>query len=174
MYIYTHIYIYIWWPNGKVSACNTVDLGSIPGSGRSPGEGNGNTLQYSCIPCILYLLLIGCLQIPTLEFPSEVYYQIYFRCLGIALRSPNRVCCWEVIYGSWNDSTFTPRVNGTWRVWGSLFKVPRANISRKAGCFGLSCTLVSPGWPEHQDPSLSELPTSESLPETVLSEFFFL
>ena len=31
----------------KVSACNVGDLGSIPGSGRSPGEGNGNPLQYS-------------------------------------------------------------------------------------------------------------------------------
>ena len=34
---------------GKVSACNAGDLGSIPGSGRSPGEGNGNLLQYSCL-----------------------------------------------------------------------------------------------------------------------------
>ena len=31
----------------KESACNAGDLGSIPGSGRSPGEGNGNSLQYS-------------------------------------------------------------------------------------------------------------------------------
>ena len=30
-------------------ACNAGDLGSIPGSERSPGEGNGNTLQYSCL-----------------------------------------------------------------------------------------------------------------------------
>ena len=35
--------------DGKESACNTGDLDSIPGSGRSPGEGNGNTLQYSCL-----------------------------------------------------------------------------------------------------------------------------
>ena len=34
---------------GKASACNGGDLGSIPGSGRSPGEGNGNPLQYSCL-----------------------------------------------------------------------------------------------------------------------------
>ena len=33
--------------DGKVSACNAGDLGSIPGLGRSPGEGNGNPLQYS-------------------------------------------------------------------------------------------------------------------------------
>ena len=32
-----------------VSACNAGDLGSIPGSGRSPGEGNGNPLWYSCL-----------------------------------------------------------------------------------------------------------------------------
>ena len=31
----------------KESACNAGDSGSIPGSGRSPGEGNGNSLQYS-------------------------------------------------------------------------------------------------------------------------------
>ena len=34
---------------GKESACNAGDLGSIPGSGRSPGKGNGNSLQYSCL-----------------------------------------------------------------------------------------------------------------------------
>ena len=34
---------------GKASACNTEDPGSIPGLGRSPGEGNGNPLQYSCL-----------------------------------------------------------------------------------------------------------------------------
>ena len=37
------------WLSGKESACNVGDLGSIPGSGRSPGEGNGNPLQYSCL-----------------------------------------------------------------------------------------------------------------------------
>ena len=34
----------------KASACNAGDPGSFPGSGRSPGEGNGNPLQYSCPP----------------------------------------------------------------------------------------------------------------------------
>jgi len=33
----------------KASASNAGDPGSIPGSGRSPGEGNGNALQYSCL-----------------------------------------------------------------------------------------------------------------------------
>ena len=43
----------------KESACNAGDLGSIPGSGRSPGEGNGNPLQYSCLewlPIPIFLL----------------------------------------------------------------------------------------------------------------------
>ena len=35
--------------HGKESAYNVGDPGSIPGSGRSPGEGNGKTLQYSCL-----------------------------------------------------------------------------------------------------------------------------
>ena len=34
---------------GKISACNAGDPDSIPGSGRSPGEGNGYPLQYSCL-----------------------------------------------------------------------------------------------------------------------------
>ena len=34
---------------GKESACKAGDPDSIPGSGRSPGEGNGNPLQYSCL-----------------------------------------------------------------------------------------------------------------------------
>ena len=35
--------------DGKESACHVVDLGWIPGLGRSPGEGNGHPLQYSCL-----------------------------------------------------------------------------------------------------------------------------
>ena len=35
--------------NGKEFTCNVADLASIPGLGRSPGEGNGSPLQYSCL-----------------------------------------------------------------------------------------------------------------------------
>ena len=45
-------YILIYFPgssDGKASACNEGDLGLIPESGRSPGEGNGNPLQDSCL-----------------------------------------------------------------------------------------------------------------------------
>ena len=44
--------LFFFWPGlvaqrVKASVCNAGDLGSIPGLGRSPGEGNGNPLQYS-------------------------------------------------------------------------------------------------------------------------------
>jgi len=45
---------------GKEIACNAGDLCSIPGMGRSPGEGNGSPLQYSC------------LEIPWTEEPSRL------------------------------------------------------------------------------------------------------
>ena len=35
--------------DGKESTCTAGDLGSVPGLGRSPGEGNGFPLQYSCV-----------------------------------------------------------------------------------------------------------------------------
>ena len=46
------IHVDIWQKHGsdgEVSAYNAGDPGSIPGSGRSPGEGNGTPLQYSCL-----------------------------------------------------------------------------------------------------------------------------
>ena len=50
--IFAIIYLIMGFPggsDGKESACNAGDPGSIPGSGRSTGEGNGNPLQYSCL-----------------------------------------------------------------------------------------------------------------------------
>ena len=41
-------FIFVFSQNGKESACNVGNLGSIPGLERSPGEGKGNPLQYSC------------------------------------------------------------------------------------------------------------------------------
>ena len=48
----TVISSFLFFPGGsevKASASNVGDSGSIPGLGRSPGEGNGNPLQYSCL-----------------------------------------------------------------------------------------------------------------------------
>ena len=46
---YEHTFDFPSGSDGKVSAYNAGDLGSIPGLGGSPGEGNGNLLQYSCL-----------------------------------------------------------------------------------------------------------------------------
>ena len=53
------VYFVFWWSSvylgspggsdGKKSACHAGDLGSIPGSGKSPGKGNGHPLQHSCL-----------------------------------------------------------------------------------------------------------------------------
>ena len=56
-YICMHRFFYLYtfnlgFPGGsevKASACSAGDLGSIPELGRSPGEGNGSPLQYSCL-----------------------------------------------------------------------------------------------------------------------------
>ena len=49
IYIYIYIHTFPGGSDGKASAYNVGDLGSIPGSGRSSGEGNGNPLQYPCL-----------------------------------------------------------------------------------------------------------------------------
>ena len=52
IYIYVHTHTYgasLVVPDNKESACNAEDLGSIPGWGRSPREGNNNPLQSSCL-----------------------------------------------------------------------------------------------------------------------------
>ena len=52
MYLFIILYRSMGFPGGSdgvQSACKVGDLGSIPGSGRPPGEGNGNALQYSCL-----------------------------------------------------------------------------------------------------------------------------
>ena len=47
---FTHLFEYLpGCSDGKESVYNAGDLGSIPGLGRSPGEGNGNPLQYYCL-----------------------------------------------------------------------------------------------------------------------------
>ena len=50
--IYACVFLYMGFPGGSAVGnlpANSGDAGSIPGSGRSPGEGNGKLLQYSCL-----------------------------------------------------------------------------------------------------------------------------
>ena len=56
-----------------MSACNAGDLGSIPGSGRSRGEGNGNTLQYSCGESHGQRSLVGCIDASDTREDDEDY-----------------------------------------------------------------------------------------------------
>ena len=61
--------------DGKVSACNAGDLGSIPGLGRSPGEGNGSPLQYFFLE--YYPVLPAALHSPSLALqPSCLHYEM--------------------------------------------------------------------------------------------------
>ena len=46
--------------NSPINAGDIRDAGSVPGSGGSPGEGNGNTLQYSCLRNPMERSLVGC------------------------------------------------------------------------------------------------------------------
>ena len=48
-YSHGHIGAFPGGSSGKESACQAEDAGSVPGSRRSPGEGNGKLLQYSCL-----------------------------------------------------------------------------------------------------------------------------
>ena len=67
--------------DGKVSAWNAGDLGSIPGSGRSPGEGNGNPLQYSCHGKFHgWRNLVG--YFPWSCKESDMTEKLHFKCTG--------------------------------------------------------------------------------------------
>ena len=49
IYYYYYLFYFPGGSDGKVSAYNAGDPGSVPRLGRPPGEGNGNPLQYSCL-----------------------------------------------------------------------------------------------------------------------------
>ena len=69
---------------GKESICNVGDLGSIPGLGRSPGQGNSYPLQYSglenSMDCIVYLLTKNRTQLSDFHF--------HIRCQGFQIFAP--------------------------------------------------------------------------------------
>ena len=71
-----YLYISPWWLSGKETACNAGDAGLIPGSRRSPGEGNGNPLQYSCLENPIYVLCVYVFisVMPTYLIKSYAYH----------------------------------------------------------------------------------------------------
>ena len=64
---------------GKESACNAGDLGSIPGLGRSPGEGKGYPLQYSGLENSMDCIVYGVAKSPTRlsDFHSLTQLEMY-------------------------------------------------------------------------------------------------
>ena len=67
--------------DGKESSCNVGDLGSVPGLGRSPGEGNGYPLQYSGLEnpmeCMVHGVAKSWTQLSDLQFTSYMYIFVY-------------------------------------------------------------------------------------------------
>ena len=75
---------------GKESACKVGDLGSIPGLGRSPGEGKGYPLQYSGLENSMDCIVLGVAKSQsweafTLQFTAIIKYWLYFSCCTIYL-----------------------------------------------------------------------------------------
>ena len=81
--------------DSKVSACNAGDPGSIPESGRSPGEGNGNPLQYSCLENSMdWRSLVGCG--PWARSESDTTEQLHFHALEKEMATHPSVLVWRI------------------------------------------------------------------------------
>ena len=87
MYAYTHThiyicgYIYIGFPDGSVvknPPAKAGDVSSIPGSVRSPGKGNGNSLQCSCLGNLMEDIAYEVTESDTIEHSTEA--AIYIQC----------------------------------------------------------------------------------------------
>ena len=82
MFNYKHAYAFIMgFPGGsagKESTCNTGDLGSIPGLGRSPGEGNGYSLLYSGLENSMDCMIHGVAKNQTLLSDFTLLLCIYY------------------------------------------------------------------------------------------------
>ena len=83
--------------NGKVSACNAGDGGSIPGLVRSPGKGNGNPLQYSCLENsmdkgVWWATVHGVTKSQTWLTSSHTHTHIPKTC------SEQAWCCWDLTH----------------------------------------------------------------------------
>ena len=113
-FTYGSAYMWCYFPGGsedKASACNAGDRGSIPGLGRSPGEGNGNTLQYSCLENPMdrgawWATVHGAAKsrtrlrdfthtfsiCPTLSFPYCVHKSILYICVSNSCPTNKLIC----------------------------------------------------------------------------------
>ena len=101
---------------GKESTCNAEDLGSIPGLGKSPGEGKGYPLQYSCLENSMDFIVHGVAKSQTqlsnfqFHFPSSSEESLFLgtkyctsRIMG-ELQTPRGQKQWVSSPGSWQSS----------------------------------------------------------------------
>ena len=96
---------------GKASAYNAGDLGSIPGSGRAPGEGSGNPFKYSCLENPMdggarWAAVHGVAQSWTRL--SDFTFTFHFHALEKEMATHSSVLAWRI-----------PRDRGAWRAIGS-------------------------------------------------------
>ena len=76
------IYVFVYWGfpcglAGKESACNAGDLGSIPGLGRSRGEGKGCPLQYSGLENSMGCIVHGVAKSPTQVSDFHLHFCVF-------------------------------------------------------------------------------------------------
>ena len=103
----------------KESACSAGDPGSIFGSGRSPGEGNSNPLQDSCLENPMDRRVWWA----TIHGVARVGH-------GLATKEKERPLCLDMSLLSWQGA-------GPWQVWGLATRVPQAELLiglMEAGC----------------------------------------
>ena len=100
LYVCVCVYIYIGFPGssvGKDSACNAGDPGSIPGLGKSPGEGIGYSLQYS-----LASLVAQTVNLPTMR-ETWVQSLSWEDALEEGMATHSSILAWRIIMdnGAW-------------------------------------------------------------------------
>ena len=134
--------------DGKESACNAGDLGSFSGSGRSPGEGNGNPLQYSCLE--------NSMDIPhscrvghnwATNTTLDLQYCVSFRCIAYWFRYCYSVANFCPIFSDPMDCARLPCPSLSPRVCSNLYALTwwcHAIISPSVSSFS-SCPQSFPG-----------------------------
>ena len=99
---YMHVYVFMGFPcgsAGKESICNAGDLGSIPGLGRSPGEGKGYPLQYSGLENSMDWIVYGDAKSQTQlsDFHSLTHIYLYgnrfLKRVDICVCVTDSLCC---------------------------------------------------------------------------------